>query len=184
MPMKAHKEEDMNFKVKKAEAIYTGGGIYVYCGITEDGQHFMAGDEPEWVMLTNEPTMTDELSDDEWNDRWYPEWQDEHKTYETESDEESMTWVIAIYNWLMENGESYYHDDMQYRRDITINELQKMPTAWKGYRMTNSELIQYHAICSGWLLNSNSEDAIDEYRRVQNELLRRMEDFVDEPRRL
>ena len=184
MPMKAHKEEDMNFKVKKAEAIYTGGGIYVYCGITEDGQHFLASDDPEWVVLTNEPTMTDEMTDEEWNDRWYMDWIDAHKTYETDSDEEGKAWLISIYNWLIANGESHYREEMKSNRDYTINELEKLSSAWKGYRMTNSELIQYHAICSGWLLNSNSDDAIEEYRRVQDELLRRMEDFVDEPRRL
>ena len=176
----------MIFTVKKAEAIYTGGGVYIYGGITESGQHFIASDEYDWVMLTDKQTMSDELPEEEWDDLWYSEWQEANMTYETTSEEEGKEWILAIYNWIIQNHPNGNYDmgEIEYRRGCLVGELEDMENAWKGYRMTNSELIQYHAICSGWLLNSNSEDAIEEYRRVQDELLRRMEDFVDEPRRM
>ena len=92
----------MKFDVMKAEAIYTGGGIYVYCGMTMDGQHFIADDD-YWVMLTDKPTMTDELSDDDWNDMFYWEWMEANMTYQTQSEEEGREWIRRIYDWLIAN---------------------------------------------------------------------------------
>lgn len=104
----------MNFKVKRAEAVYTGGGIFVFCGITNQEQHFMASDDPNWVMLTNELTMTDELSNEEWNDRWYMEWQDANRIYETAESKEADAWILAIYDYLIDNND--YDLDLFKRR--------------------------------------------------------------------
>lgn len=112
----------MEFTVKKAEAIYTGGGIFVYDGITEEGLHFIASDEPvNYVMLTEADTMTSELSDDAWNDLWYCEWQDEHKVYETTTEAEADKWMAKIYRAILADSDQYYfHSDMQKRlKEIT-----------------------------------------------------------------
>lgn len=114
----------MNFNVKKAEAIYTGGGIYVFAGITTEGHHFLASDDPEWVMLTNEPTMTDEMDNEAWNDMWYLEWMEAHTIYETQTEEEARTWLLTLYNWLMENGEGWLRSDIEVLRDTILEEIE------------------------------------------------------------
>lgn len=175
----------MNFKVKKAEAIYTGGGIYVFCGITTDGQYFLASDDPEWVMLTDEPTMTDELTDDEWNDRWYADWQEENMTYETSSDDEARGWLLAIYQHILshEDEGKYCYDDIRYMRDVIINEMSESDNAWCGYKMSNEKLMEYFVRINAKLDANWTAENAKEYDRIYDELLRRMEDFVDEPRR-
>lgn len=115
----------MKFKVTKAEAIYTGGGIYVYCGMIEGGQHFLASDDDMWVLLTNDLTMTDELDDDEWNDRWYSEWMEEHATYCTESESEADEWMMQIYQYIINRQPdgNYLVSDIKNRRDALKDEM-------------------------------------------------------------
>lgn len=107
----------MKFTVKKAEAIYTGGGIFVYDGTTEEGLHFIASDDPvNFVLITESKTMTTELTDDEWNDMWYCEWQDAHKVYETETEAEANDWMSRIYRAIIADEEqAYIHSDMKAR---------------------------------------------------------------------
>ena len=182
MPMKAHKEENMNFTVKKAEAVYAGGGIYLFGGITTDGQHFIADDEFEWVMLTDEQTMTDELTDEEWNDMWYRDWQEAHMTYETQSEDEAREWLLAIYKWLLDNN-ACDPDAIRRYRDIIISEMSQSDTGWKGYKMTNDELMQYFVKINARLDSNWTADNAKEYDRIYCEILRRMEDFTGEPSR-
>lgn len=94
----------MKFEVKTAEAIYTGGGIYVFAGITTYGLHFIASDDPEWVMLTDKPTMEAEITDSEqYDDLWQPDWQEANCIYDTTTEEEARQWLLKIYDWLIEH---------------------------------------------------------------------------------
>lgn len=90
------------FHIEKAEAIYTGGGIYVYAGIT-NGQHFLAADDEPWFMLTDKPTMSDEVSDDDWDDMWFSEWVEKNATYQSNSDSEADEFLLAVYDWILDN---------------------------------------------------------------------------------
>ena len=173
----------MIFTVKKAEAVYTGGGIYVFCGITTDGQHFLASDDPEWVMLTDSETMTDELTDDEWNDRWYADWQEENMTYETSSDDEAREWLLAIYQHILSHEDEgrYCYSDIRYMRDVIINEMSESDNAWCGYKMSNEKLMQYFVKINARLDAKWTAENAKEYDRIYDELLRRMEDFTGEP---
>lgn len=106
----------MKFTVKKAEAIYTGGGIFVYDGITEDGLHFVASDEPTYCLLVKANTMTTELTDDEWEAMWYSEWMDANKIYETETEAEADRWMAEIYRAIIaDENQSHFHSDMKKR---------------------------------------------------------------------
>ena len=113
----------MKFTVKKVEAIYTGGGIFAYCGITEDGFHFIACDDPiRWVMLTESDTMTTELSDTAWNDMWFEEWQNANAYYSTTTEAEADRWLAVIYKAILkDSSQSHFHSDMQKRLNtITV----------------------------------------------------------------
>lgn len=91
-----------SFHIEKAEAIYTGGGIYVYAGIT-NGQHFLAADDEPWFMLTDKPTMSDEVSDDDWDDMWFSEWVEKNASYQPNSDNEADEFLLAVYDWILDN---------------------------------------------------------------------------------
>ena len=57
------------------ELIYTGGGIYVGIGQTDDGNWYMADHGNDAVRIVNaNPNDAPNNGDD----AWYPEWQDEH----------------------------------------------------------------------------------------------------------
>ncbi len=172
----------MKFTVAKAEAIYTGGGIYVFCGETHEGYHFLASDDPEWVMLTDRKTMTTELDSDEWNDRWYPEWQEQNCKYETTSDEEARTWLLAIYNHILNDDEEsrYCYAAVQRMRDCIIHELEESPNAWRGYRMSNEELLNMYALRVVAMAHSDKQSVAEECQMYKYEILRRMEDFTGE----
>lgn len=97
----------MKFTVKAAEAICTGGGFYSFAGITEDGMHFIAESEG-WFALTDSPTMTSEMDSDAWDKMWYADWQNANAVYVSQSDMEGYLALIAIYDWLIANGQDHF----------------------------------------------------------------------------
>lgn len=148
----------MEFTIKTAEAIYTGGGIYVFAGITEDGHHFIASDDPEWVMLTDEPTMSDELTDEEMDDRWQPDWQEDNCLYETKTDKEARKWLLTLYNWLIAKCPD---PDIEYMRDVIIEEMGIEPdTESDSIESDNHKIAWYDALTRvlnmGFDLDKNS----------------------------
>lgn len=114
----------MNFTITKAEMVYTGGGIYVFAGITADGHHFLASNEPEWVMLTDAPTMTDEMDDETWENMFYPEWMEAHAIYETQTYEEARKMLLILLGWLeLNNSGRWLTSDIEHMREVIINEM-------------------------------------------------------------
>ena len=105
------------YHIEKAEAMYTGGGIYVYAGLV-NGQHFLATDDEPWFMLTDKPTMTDELSDDDWDGMWYEEWEEQNASYQSHSDTEANEFLLAVYDWILDNKPvgNYQEEDIIERK--------------------------------------------------------------------
>ena len=61
--------------IKRATAIYSGGGIYLYYGELEDGNWLMGDDGNECFVIVN----TSPLANDEtFEESGYLEWQEEH----------------------------------------------------------------------------------------------------------
>lgn len=49
-----------NYKIKNANACYTGGGIYVYYGELENGLYFRSCDDWKSIEICNYDTSTEE----------------------------------------------------------------------------------------------------------------------------
>lgn len=55
--------------IKEVFANYTGGGIWVFTGKLQDGNHFIADDDGDVLIVDAEI---------DWDESFYPEWQEEH----------------------------------------------------------------------------------------------------------
>ena len=66
-------------KIKTLEAVYTGGGIWIFWGELEDGHYFLTAHEGWTVILTESPKDFDESL--------YEEWQEAHKVKDLENEE-------------------------------------------------------------------------------------------------
>lgn len=66
-------------KIKTLEAVYTGGGIWIFYGELEDGHYFLTAHEGWTVILTESPEDFDESL--------YEEWQEAHKVKDLENEE-------------------------------------------------------------------------------------------------
>ncbi len=63
-------------EIKRLEATYTGGGIYIYTGMLEDGNFFYTGDVWDgYLVLDTDPN-------ENWEENDYSDWQDAHKIRE------------------------------------------------------------------------------------------------------
>ena len=65
-------------KIKKAEAVYTGGNIWLFYGELEDGNHFLTDDYGTTQILNADPSDLD-IS-------LYEDWQQEHLVEELADD--------------------------------------------------------------------------------------------------
>lgn len=69
------------------ELIYTGGGIYVGIGQTDDGNWYLADHGFDAVRILNADIN---LAGD---DAWYPEWQEKHLVYDYQDGEDSAEFL-------------------------------------------------------------------------------------------
>jgi hypothetical protein len=83
-----------NYKIKNANACYTGGGIYVYYGELENGLFFRACDGWEFIELCNADTSTEEAD--------YIEFYDEHRVETLNGCEFNAFWNKML-NHIVEN---------------------------------------------------------------------------------
>ena len=84
-------------KIRKANAEYTGGGIYVYWGQLEDGKYFLADDDGEMMLTETDPESC-------WEDVWYWEWQCEHGIQVTKEQDDTaelgqVWWTPTAAEW-------------------------------------------------------------------------------------
>ena len=83
-------------KVVKANATYTGGGIYQYTGQLDNGHWFQTW--TDWEDYVQELDTDPELN---WDENGYDDWQTAHTVWEhsgpdaLEITEAAMNWVIS-----------------------------------------------------------------------------------------
>ena len=65
-------------KIKTLEAVYTGGGVWLFWGELEDGHYFLTAHEGWTTILTESPEDFDESL--------YEEWQEAHKVKDLENE--------------------------------------------------------------------------------------------------
>ena len=82
----------LNRQFVSAEAIYTGGNIYVYMGEIEDGVFFFAMDDMcyDVLFLDADPREADD-------DAFQPNWQREHTLKEYCDTDEVFDWFTKMY---------------------------------------------------------------------------------------
>jgi len=102
-------------KVKSANACYTGGGIYMYYGKLNNGNHFLCWtDWEEYVLELDADPGTDENIEE----AGYEDWQQAHTVRELPVMESYKTLLSAL-KWIVKNEPvgNYSVSDME--RDIT-----------------------------------------------------------------
>lgn len=57
-------------KILSAEAVYTGGGIYIFYGKLSDGTFFRTCDDWEWIEICNSDTSVDDADYEEFYDEY------------------------------------------------------------------------------------------------------------------
>lgn len=60
-----------NYEIKRANAVYTGGGIYIYYGELTNGLYFRTGDEDLYISICDSDTSVDDAD--------YAEFYEEHE---------------------------------------------------------------------------------------------------------
>ena len=81
-------------KIKKATAIYTGGGIYIYYGELENDLFFRACDDWDWISICDSDTSTEEAD--------YYEFYEEHETGSITGEEYKKLWNELLL-WIIHN---------------------------------------------------------------------------------
>ena len=81
-------------KIKTLEAVYTGGGIWIFWGELEDGHYFLTAHEGWTVILTESPEDFDESL--------YEEWQEAHKVKDL-ADEELISFQKELLEKIEKN---------------------------------------------------------------------------------
>lgn len=97
-------------KITKANAEYSGGGIYIYTGEFDDGTYFMTSDDmPDDILVLDADPM--ESSDD----CFYADWQIEHLVDEIND----ISVTINAIDWILVNepGGNYRNCDLEERKD-------------------------------------------------------------------
>ena len=105
-------------KIKKAMAVYTGGGIYVFFSILENDTYtFTDSDFLEWNLILKKNPYYD------MDNCFYPEWQDEN-TIEELTEKEAVNLNLDICNWIIENEPkgNYLKSDIEKIRDYYLKE--------------------------------------------------------------
>lgn len=85
-------------KIKEAYAVYTGGGIWVFYGEVENGNHFLMSDDGFVLILDASAEDLDEST--------YVEWQEEHLVKELEH-EERYAFCVDVLDWLKQAPDEY-----------------------------------------------------------------------------
>jgi len=94
-------------KIIKANAEYTGGGIYRYTAQTDNGTWLVGNSEWDVICEVN-------ADPDETEDSWYNEWYDDHQTAEHVKD--YIEFLTAMLGWILENEPKGNYDTGDIRR--------------------------------------------------------------------
>ena len=94
-------------KIIKANAEYTGGGIYRYTAQTDAGTWLVGNSE--WDVIYEVDADPDETEDS-----WYNEWYDEHQTAEHEQDYIEL--LSAMLGWILMHEPDGNYDTRDIRK--------------------------------------------------------------------
>lgn len=125
-------------KIIKANAEYTGGGIYRYTAKTDKGTWLVGNSEWEVIYEVN-------ADPDETEDSWYSEWYDEHQTAEHEDDYAEL--LSQMLGWILEHKPNGNYCDAEIERElpektVTITEKEyKELLALKDKKVTRGEFM-------------------------------------------
>lgn len=95
-------------KILSAEAVYTGGGIYIYYGKLSDGTFFRACDDLEWIEICNADTSIEDAD--------YEEFYDEHRVKTLDGKQYEKFWNLMLKKIIREDrGGNYAVDELEAR---------------------------------------------------------------------
>lgn len=117
-------------------AIHSGGGIYIYCGLLQDGRAFTFDDCGVGVTLLSALPYEDDEEPDfsaftldevvDFDALTSAEWQEEHAAGDL-SEDDSRAFEISALRWLLDHGDPYQYDDL-YRRCAALEGVTLLET--------------------------------------------------------
>ncbi len=107
---------------KNVEALYTGGGIWDFCGKTDDGKYFLTDNDGNTIILDKD--VKDDL-----DNAFFPEWEEEHKIEELQ-DEERVEFCKAMLAILKMNPIG----------GISLSEIERFEKRILGEKTENEEV--------------------------------------------
>ena len=102
---------------KNVNAVYTGGGIWLFHGQLTSGEHFLTDDEGDVLILNESPADFDESL--------FVEWQDAHKVRELLDESERVTFCDRLADRLLRHNKT---DDLG---GITDREIKAYKNYWR-----------------------------------------------------
>ena len=103
------------YKIKTANACYTGGGLYIYYGQLENGLYFQAYDEWETIYICDTETGTEEAQ--------YTEFYEQHTVEELEGEAFKAFWNQIIGHII--SGGPLYDDQHNYLKSDLLERIIK-----------------------------------------------------------
>ena len=98
----------------KANAEYTGGGIYRYTAQTDEGTWLIGDTLWDWVLEVDEDP-------DETEDSWYGDWCDTHEVRYYQDEEFKRVLNEVIY-WILTNRPDGNYDPREIEHDLEEDE--------------------------------------------------------------
>ena len=94
--------------IKTAQAVYTGGNIWLFYGSLQNGNYFLTDDNGWTLILNADPSNLDEST--------YCEWQDAHIIDELQH-EERIKFCDQLLDWIYSNPD---HDGGMTEHEIEV----------------------------------------------------------------
>lgn len=96
----------MRAKIKTAQAVYTGGGVWLFFGELENGNYFLTDDNGCTLILDETPENLDESLEVEWQE-----------THTIEDIGIKKSFVKKLMDYMEENGRQYgFYETDHYRK--------------------------------------------------------------------
>lgn len=99
-------------KIKRATAIYTGGGIYQYHGQFDNGNFFLCFTDWEDCMMELDADPAED-----YESSGYPEWQTEHTVRELPV-MESYKMLMDALHWILKNHPDGNYNDYDIKKAV------------------------------------------------------------------
>jgi len=93
-------------KIKTAQAIYTGGGVWLFIGELENGNYFLTANEGYTLILDEDPEDLDKSLE--------ADWQEKHTIKDIGINE---SFIDDLMDYMKENGKQYGFTEPEYYRN-------------------------------------------------------------------